>query len=338
MDLLRPVRAFDAVQQRHKWLAIPMAVVKKFGDDQAGHQAALVAYYAFFSLFPLLLVFVTILGFVLQGDPHAQKAVADSALKQFPVVNSQIKTHALHGSVPALVVGLVTSLLAGLGVTQAAQNALDRVWAVPLKDRPDFLQSRLRGLGLLASLGFLFLVSTLASGLVTGGLGKGVLVKIAGIIVSLLLNFGLFLAAFRLMTSSTVPTRDLRLGVVVAGIFWELLQVVGGIYVGHVIKNSTNTYGTFAFVIALLVWLHLGAQMTLYAAEVNVVVTRRLWPRSLLGPPTEPADRRTLTALAKVEERHPEETVEVDWTERTSRGGEDPSATPADARPRPAGG
>jgi YihY family inner membrane protein len=313
MDFLRPVRAFDGYQQQHRWLAIPMAVVKKFGDDQAGNQAALVAYYAFFSLFPLLLVFVTILGFVLQGDASAQHAVEHSALKQFPIVNSQIKAHGLHGNVVALVIGVITSLLAGLGVTQAAQNAFDRVWAVPLKDRPNFVQSRLRGLGLLGSLGILFLVSTLASGLVTGGLGNGPLVKVAGILISLLLNFGLFMAAFRLMTAGSVSTRDLRIGVLVAGVLWEILQVLGGYYVGHVVKNSTNTYGTFAFVIALLVWLHLGAQLTLYAAEVNVVVTRRLWPRSLLGGPTEPADKRTLTALAKVEERHDEESVEVEF-------------------------
>jgi YihY family inner membrane protein len=315
MDFLGPVRRFDRYQQRHRWLAIPMAVVKKFGDDQAGNQAALVAYYAFFSLFPLLLVFVTILGFVLQGDLHAQKAVEDSALSQFPIVNGQIKTHALHGNVLALVVGLVTSLLAGLGVTQASQNALDRVWAVPLKDRPNFIQSRLRGLGLLASLGLMFLISTVASGLVTGGLGKGPVVEVAGIALSLLLNFALFLAAFRMMTAAAVPTRDLWLGVLVAGVLWEILQLVGGYYVGHVVKNSTDTYGTFAFVIALLVWLHLGAQLTLYAAEVNVVVKRRLWPRSLLGGPTEPADKRTLTALAKVEERHPEEQVDVEFTD-----------------------
>jgi uncharacterized BrkB/YihY/UPF0761 family membrane protein len=118
-----------------------------------------------------------------------------------------------------------------------------------------------------------------------------------------------------MMTAAAVATRDLWLGVLVAGVLWEILQVVGGYYVGHVVKNSTDTYGTFAFVIALLVWLHLGAQLTLYAAEVNVVVKRRLWPRSLLGGPTEPADKRTLTALAKVEERHPEEQVDVEFTD-----------------------
>ncbi len=317
MDLLRPVRVFDDFQQRHRWLAIPMAVVKKFGDDQGGGLAALVAYYAFFSLFPLLLVFVTVLGFVLQGDPNAQKAVENSALSQFPIVGGPngALSHlgGLRGSGIALIIGLVTSLLAGLGVTQAAQNAFDRVWAVPFKDRPNFIQSRLRGIGLLVSLGLLFILATGASGLVSGGLGGGPLVGIAAIVISLLLNFALFMAAFRLMTASSVPARELRTGAIVAGIFWEILQLVGGYYIGHVFHHSSSTYGTFGLVIALLVFLHLGAQLTLFAAEVNVVLGRGLWPRSLLGPPDAPADQETLRALAKVEERSEEQQIDVEF-------------------------
>ena len=80
VDLLAPVKKFDGFQQRNRALRVPFAVIKKFGDDQAGSLAALVAYYAFFSLFPLLLVFVTVLGFVLHGDPSAQKSVANSVL------------------------------------------------------------------------------------------------------------------------------------------------------------------------------------------------------------------------------------------------------------------
>jgi YihY family inner membrane protein len=312
MDLLRPLRAFDRFQQRHKALAVPMAVIKKFGDDQAGSLAALVAYYAFFSLFPLLLVLVTILAYALQGNPSLQHSISTSVLSQFPIIGADISKniHSLHGHVISLVIGIVTSLLAGLGVTQAAQNAFARVWAVPFKDRPDFLRSRLRGLGLLLALGLMFILATLASGLVTGGLG-GPIAKVGGIVISLLLNFALFFAAFRFLTPGTIAPSSLWTGVVVAGVFWEILQVVGGIYIGHVFKHSENTYGLFGIVIALLVWLHLGAQMTLYAAEVNVVVQRKLWPRSLLGPPRVAADEETLTALAKVEERHDTEQVDV---------------------------
>ena len=131
MKLTRAVQELDSYQQKHRWLAIPLAVFKKFGDDQGANQAALVAYFAFFSLFPLLLVFVTVLGFVLQGDPSAQRSVENSVLGQFPVVGTNLQPGALHGSAIALIIGLVTSMLSGLGVTQAAQNAFDRIWAVP---------------------------------------------------------------------------------------------------------------------------------------------------------------------------------------------------------------
>jgi membrane protein len=311
LDLLRPVRTLDDYQQTRKWLAVPLAVVKKFGDDQGGSLAALVAYYAFFSLFPLLLVMTTILGFVLQHNTGAQASVEHSVLAQFPVIGKQIQFHSLTGSVTSLVIGLVASLLGGLGVTGAVQNAFDRVWAVPFKHRHNFLKSRLRGLALIGSLGVLFIVSTVVSGL-TSGL-HGPLPKIASVAVSLLFNFGVFLAAFRFLTSATVPTRCLWIGVAFAAVFLEILQIFGGIYINHVVRHASPIGSQFATVLGLLVWLHLGAQVTLYAAEINVVVTRKLWPRSLFGPPDEPADEKTLTALAKVEERDESEQVDVNF-------------------------
>jgi membrane protein len=312
MDVLRPVRAFDRVQQRHRWLAVPMAVVKKFSDDGAGGLAALIAYYGFFSLFPLLLVMVTVLGFVFHGDASLQSSIKDSVLGRFPIIGSDLQTSHLHGRVIALVIGVAASLWAGLGVTGAAQNAFDRLWAVPFKERRDFLRKRLYGLLLVLALGLLFLVSSIASGLVTGGLG-GPLLKVAGIALSLVINFALFAAAFRLLTAASVSHSSLWPGVVVGGVLWEILQAVGGYYVGHVVQHASSTYGLFAVVLGLLAWLHLGAQTTLYAAEINVVLARRLWPRSLLGPPAVAADEATLTALAKVEERSDNEQIDVEF-------------------------
>ena len=310
MDPLAPIKAFDRFQQRHRVLAVPLAVMRKFSQDQAGNLAALVAYYAFFSLFPLLLVFVTVLGYVLQHNHTELLSVENSVRANFPVIGKYLQFTSLHGHLLPLIVGIVTSLLSGLGVTNAAQNALDTVWAVPFKARPDFIHSRLRGLGLLVVLGVLFLVATGASGVVSGGLG-GPVARVLGIAGSFLVNVILFLAAFRLLTARSVQTRCLWLGVMVAAVFWTILQAVGGVFVGHALRHVPAGYTFLAFVIGLLVWLHLGAQVTLYAAELNVVVQRRLWPRSLLGPPVEPADQRALTDLAKVEERHDEEVVEV---------------------------
>jgi membrane protein len=313
MDVLRPVRAFDRVQQRHSWLAIPMAVVKKFSDDNAGGLSAQMAYYAFFSLFPLLLVLVTVLGYVFQGDPSLQHSIKNSVLGRFPIIGPSLQKSELSGHLAALVIGAAVALWAGFGVTNAAQNAFDQVWAIPHKERADFLQRRLRGLMLVAVLGLLVIVSSAASVLVTGGLG-GPALKVAGIVTSLLINLVVFGTAFRILTARSVSTRCLWIGVVLGGVLWEILQVAGGIYVGHVVRRASETYGTFATVIGLLAWLHLGAQATVYAAETNVVLARGLWPRSLVGPPAAPADEETLAALAKVEERSDHEQVAVEFS------------------------
>jgi membrane protein len=309
MDFQRVTRRFDAYQQAHRWLALPMAVIKKSGDDQGGNLAALMAWFGFFSLFPLLLVFATILGYVLAGDPATRHSVEHSVTSQFPAVGTSLPLNSISGSIGALIFGVLAALYAGLGVTNAAQTALDTVWAVPFKNRPNFIKSRLRGLGLLAFLGVLFIVSTIASGAVSAGFG-GPLAKIAGYLLSLMVNFGLFFAAYRLMTSANIPNGDLKWGSIVAAVLWTILQSVGGLYLKHA---SGGSYGVFAVVIPLLIWLRLGAQVFLYCAQINAVVSRRLWPRSFFGPPEAPADKRALRALAKVEERSDKQQVDVEF-------------------------
>jgi YihY family inner membrane protein len=308
--------ALDHAQQRRPGISFVAAVIKKFGDDEAGQLAALIAYYGFWSLFPLLLVFVTVLGFVLQGNPSAQEDVLHSTLSQFPIIGSQLQNnvHSLKGSGVALAIGLVFSAFAGLGITNATQNAFNHVWHVPRKRRPDFLRARLRGLALLILLGMLAIVSTAVAGFVTAGT-KGALAIVAGVIIALTVNLLLFFTAFRLLTVDEIPTHDLIPGVVLGAVLWQIIQHVGGYYVDHVIRHAKETSGLFALVLGLLAWLYLGGQITLIAAEVNVVRARRLWPRSFFGKPLLDADRRALTAAAEVEERIPQENVEVDFDE-----------------------
>ncbi len=332
MDPLSPVKRFDAFQQRHNALAIPMAVIKKFGDDGAGNLAALFAYYAFFSLFPVLLVFASILGFVLHGHPSEIKHIENTVTKNFPEVSTFLEIKTLKGSVVAVVIGLITSTLSGLGVTGAAQNALDAVWAVPKKDRPNFFQGKGRGLVLLVSMGVLFIVASGVSGLVAGGFG-GVLATVVGLVISYLVNCLLFYVAFRAMTAKTIQTRDLRDGILLAALFWTILQAAGGAYIGHVVSNFKNSYGTIATILGLLVFLHLGAQLTLYAAELNTVMRRHLYPRSLMGPPVEPADQATYAALAKVEERNDIEHVEVRFSEPEPATDSPPEASAGEPEP-----
>jgi len=311
MSLTDSLHAFDRAQQRRPWLGFVAAVVKKFGDDQAGQLAALISYYSFVSLFPLLLVFVTILGFVLEGDPTEQQKILDGALGQVPIIRDQLKLHSLTGSTTALVIGVVLAVLAGMGITGAIQNALNRIWSVPFKARPDFVHARLRSLGMLAILGTLSISSTVAGGFI-GSASHPALTVVGGVAVAFAFNLALFMISFKLLTAAEVSWRDLLPGVIAASVFWQLLQHLGGYYVDHELKRLSPLYGVFGLVLGLLAWLYLGAQLTIFAAEINVVRKQRLWPRSFFTPLLD-ADKRALTSSAEIEERVEEETVEVSF-------------------------
>jgi len=309
-------RAFDRFQQQHRWLGFPLAVLQKYSDDQGGYLAATISYYAFFSVFPLLLVFTTVLGFVLGGHGDLYKSLVDSALGQFPVIGRQLRTHSLNGNGLALGLGIAAALWAGMGVFLAAQNAMNHVWGVPYRRRPDFFRQRVRALELLVLLGGGILATTVLAGLGSFGASYGIAWKIGSIALSTVLNVGLFWVAFRVLTAKDVTWRQLRGGAVAAAIAYEILQALGGYYVGHAVKGASSTYGTFALVIGLLSWIYLSAHITLLAAEGNVVATRRLWPRSfsmVFEQPATDADRVALTQRTKVEERRQDETVEVEF-------------------------
>ena len=306
------LRELDRGQQRRPRIAFIAAVIKKFSDDQAGQLAALIAYYGFVSLFPLLLVLITALGFVLQGDPREQQRILNGALGQFPILRDQLKLHSLSGSSLALVVGIAISLLAGMGITNATQNAFNRIWNVPFKQRPNFISIRLRGLGMLAVLGAMSIISTTAAGFV-GSASHGTAAVVGGIVVAFAFNFALFMSAFKLLTAVDLTWRELLPGVIVAAVGWQLMQSLGGFYIDHELKRTGPLYGVFALVLGLIAWLYLGAQLTIFAGEINVVKARRLWPRSFFSDSLLETDRRALADSAEVEERVPEENVEVSF-------------------------
>src|SRR6201994_3962052 len=163
MDLKAPLRRFDAFQQTKP--ALPLGVVKKFGDDEGGSMVSLIAYRAFFSLFPLLLLMTTILGYVLAGNEELRREVVNGTLSQFPIIGNQLKGGTLTGSGVALAVGIVGSVLAGLGVVLETESTFNRCWGVPRAAERGFVGSRLRAIGLLVVLGGLAVVSPVVSGL-----------------------------------------------------------------------------------------------------------------------------------------------------------------------------
>lgn len=278
----RAIQAIDAFQQRHRVLAIGVAVSKKVGDDQGGNLAALMAYFGFVCLIPLLMVAVTVLGLVTAHDPAAQARLLDSALRNFPIIGPQIRgdVHALNGSGAALAFGLALTLWSGLGVVRASENAMNTVWNVPLRDRPGFIPSTLRAVVMLCVLGVVTIASTVAAGVGTGG-GRW-WIAAGGFVISVVLNVALFLLAFRILTAADVSWRDVAPGAATGAVLWTALGAAGGYYISHQLRHASEVYGTFAVVIVLLAWLYVGARLTVYAAELNVVLRDRLYPRSLV--------------------------------------------------------
>jgi YihY family inner membrane protein len=304
----------DRLQRTHRWLAFPFAVVKKFGEDQAGNLAALMAYYAIFSIFPLLLVLSTALGFVLHGDPHLQNEVTKSALQNLPLV--QIPAKHASGSVVALVIGSVLSLWSGLAVAKSAQYAFNTVYLVPHDERPNFLKSTLRALGIIVVGGLGLIVTTALSGAVTsvtsiGGLDVGPGLRVLGIAIAITLNTLLFVVLFRWLTVRHVAWPEVLTGALMSAAALQALQLGASALIAHKLKGASTAYGKdVASVIVLMSWFYLQAQVVLLAAEVNVVRTYRLWPRSLNDQPATVADLRAYDAYAERERFRPDEEID----------------------------
>ncbi len=308
----RIMAAVDAWQRDHVVAAFPIAVIKKFGEDRASNLAALMAYYAFLSLFPLLLVFVSILGFLLADNPSLQQSIVDSAVSRIPLVGTQLddEVQPLTGSVPALIIGIVGALWAGLGVTLALGRAFNQVWNVPRYRQRGAVGSRLYAVAALAVLGVALVGSTFLTGLAIGGaVGPG-LQRVWALTVVFVANTLVLLAIFGLLTARPFRVAELIPGVALAAVGLIALQSVGTLYVNRTVANATDTYGTFALVIGLLSWFWLGAHILLFAAEINVVARRRLWPRSLAGELTH-ADREAFRRLAEASRRDEREQISV---------------------------
>jgi YihY family inner membrane protein len=321
----RLLRAIDRLQQRHSVLGFPFGVVKKYGDDRGGRHAALLAYYSLLCLFPLLLVFVTVVGYTLANDPQLQEDVIETLARQFPVLGTQIEgsIRTIEGSGLALVVGVLGTLWGGLGITQSFQDAMNDIWNIPRRQRPNFWWRLGRGLGALLLVGGEVVAATV---LAQQGIAGSSLLGRTGLLAgSFLLNLLLLGVLFQILTGMMVRWRWLLPGAAVGALGWSVLQSIGVAVVNRQLEHANVVYGVFAVVIVLLGWLYLSCQLVLYAAEINVVLARRLWPRSMLQPPLTEPDRQVLTALARTEERRPEQRVQVtflpeaDGDDRSSR-------------------
>jgi membrane protein len=318
---MQVTQRLDEYQRRHRWASFPLAVVYKFFEDQGVYLAALITFYGFLSLFPMLLLLASVLGFLLQNDPDLQQRVLDSTLSQFPIIRDELSGgQTLRGSGVALVVGGIVALYGALGVAQALQNAMNIAWSVPRNRRPNPLKARLRSLLLVGTAGIAVIATTTLSALGGSAGADGALfagwIAIVVTAAALVINTAVFIVTFRICTAFDVSVRAVVPGALIAAVIWQLLQLFGTAYVAHVVKGASDTYGVFAVVLGLFAWIFLAAIGVVLSVEVNVVRTKRLFPRALLTPFTDNvdlthADQRAYTDAANAQRHKGFQSVDV---------------------------
>jgi YihY family inner membrane protein len=320
------LRRADRLQQSHTPLAFLFGVIKKYGDDNGGVLVANLAYAAFISLFPLLLILTTILGLLASSDPGLRNDVLTSVTNQVPVISNELRNHTgelRHSSIIGLVTGIIVLIWGTTRLAQAGIFTMAQVWNLPGPARPGYVPRLGRSALFLCVLGLGVIITTALASLNSFG-NSSFGIVVAAEVLAAVTNAGMFFVAFRVLTPKGVPHRRLLPGAIVAGIGWTVLQVAGT-YLVHRSLHSDAVYGIFATVLVLIGWIYLGVEVTVYAAEVNVVLVRRLWPRAIVQPPLTEADRASMALQALQNQRRPEQEVEVTFTDRPA--GTEPALT-----------
>jgi membrane protein len=313
----------DDWQRRHRVLGLPIAVVYKFFDDQGGYLAAVITYYAFIAIFPLMLIGTSVLGFVLQGHPDLQQEILTSALAQFPIVGDQLgRPEGIQGSTSAVIIGAVTALYGIIGLGQAAHNAINVCWAVPRNVRLNPIISRLRSLVWIVGAGLalvlIAVITSVGSHLDVLGQDFSTEVHWMAVVLSVLVNALVLALMMRLSTPRDERLRDVLPGAALIAVLWQLLQLVGGLYVEHVIKKANEMNAVFALVLGLVALVYVATVLAMLGIEVNVVLIKRLYPRALLTPFTDAvrlteADKRVYREYAQAQRHKGFEQIEVDF-------------------------
>ena len=279
------LRKFDDFQQRRRAPAFIVAVIKKYSDENGGHWAALITYYGFLSLFPLLLVATSAIHLFLGNYGDLQARVINGINTYFPAIGETLQSsiQGFHRSGLALLLGVLITLYGARGGAATIRYTFNKIWKVPKEAQLKFPLSVIHSLFIvLVGGGGLVLAAVLSS--YAAGLTDVFIYRLIPFTISFLILVGVFYLVFSLSINSTEPTRkDLLVSAVAAAVGVQILQLIGGYLVTHQLKSLSNLYGTFAVVLGLLFWVYLQVQVLLLAAFAGVVHARRLWPRSLIS-------------------------------------------------------
>lgn len=322
------VDALDRTQRKRSVFGFPIATFFKFIDDQGPYLAAIISFYALLAIFPLLLLAVTIFGFILQGNPELQQRVIDSALGTFPIIGDQLgRPDRLQGSTTATIVGIVAATYGSLGLGQAIQNALNVAWSVPRNKRPNPILLRLKSLGLLvfsgASVLAITVISTLGSETEVFGPRLDATLRWVVRLVTVLLVGLVLTAVFRLAAARRHHVGWAAPGAFTVAVLWQALQYVSTLYTTRVLAETEQMNFVFGLVLGLIGIIYVAAFIGVLGIEVNVVLARRLWPRSLRalfvdrGELTD-ADRRAYASYVRAQQHKGAANVEVSFLDPTT--------------------
>lgn len=293
------VAKFDQFQRVHAGVALMVGLVRKIGDDEAGQRAALLTYYGFLALFPLLLVLTSLLKFFTRSNQAVTNRIVTGITSYMPVIGVQLQqnVHGLGTTGLAFVVGLVLALYGARGVADVLRSSIDRIWEVPHKDRRGFADGLLRSVGIMIVGGIGLIIAPILAGFIFV-FGHAVLFRVLFILLMTLCLFMIMLAVIKLASSRPRPLSTIWVGSALAAIGLEVMQLVGGLIVTRQLKHLDSLYGTFAIVLGLFYWIYLQAQIVTYSFELDSVRAFKLWPRSLQGSLTD-ADREAARLYAE---------------------------------------
>ncbi|MDB5181366.1 MAG: ribonuclease [Candidatus Saccharibacteria bacterium] len=276
-------RKIDAFQRSHTALAFPVAVVKRYGDEEAGKQAALVTYYAFLSVFPLLLIFITVLGIVVSSNPELEARITENVFHLFPALSRDLQdnVHTLKSSGPALALQALVLLYGARGLASILQDTFNNLWHIAKEHRPGILGDYARSFGMMIAVGLGMILGSVLSFVLTSVIHLGIIGVIFINLVNVAVTFGLILLVFRLGTSNKISLKKLILGAGIATIGLIIVQILGGYIMSEHLPKLEGSYGSFAITLGLLFWIYLQAQVLLYAIVTTVVRTEKDWPKKL---------------------------------------------------------
>ncbi|MCA9326509.1 YihY/virulence factor BrkB family protein [Candidatus Saccharibacteria bacterium] len=290
----KAIQAIDRWQRRHKGPAFAYAVLKKYDDDQTGYLAALVTYYGFIALFPLLLVTTTVLGMIGFHHQELGRQLVNDVSKYFPVAGQSLD-NSIRGfkqTGPALIIGLLVTFYGARGVADAFRHAVCHIWHVPKQDRSGFPRNLIRSFGIIVGGGGGFLLASALAGW-AGAVGTGILFRSLSVLLNIAMLYLVFMLVFTLSLPRRFKRAQYRTSALISAVGLTALQLGGAALFAHTAKGITTGYSAiFATTLIMLTWIYLQVRLVLYAVQIDTVKDGNLYPRSLSGKHPTEADNK----------------------------------------------